>query len=237
VILPRGETLGLSDVIRTGPGSRAVLRLGGSTEIELREKVQIRLDRLSKAETSVDLVRGKVFAHVARAGDRLTISASETRTSNDGPTHFIVKAEESGRVSVAVTDGSARFSAGGRDVIVGAGTESYSERGGVPAEPERIPEEVLLSVVWPDGERHGARAAAVTGSARPSTSVSVNGVPVVVSADGHFKSSVPLREGANPIEVDAEDLGGRHRTETATVDRAPARPPELTPVPGTLWKP
>ena len=236
VAVPRGEIIGSSDVIRTGAGSQAVLGLGSSTEIELREKVQIRLDRLSKAEMSVDLVRGKVFAHVARAGDHLTISASETRTSNDGPTHFIVKAEDSGRVSVAVTDGSARFASGGREVILGPGTESRSERGGVPAEPERIPEEVLLSVVWPAGEQHGGRAA-VAGSAQPSSVVTLNGAPVAVAADGRFKSYVPLREGTNPIKVEAEDLTGRHKSTTATLERLPARRPELTPVPGPLWKP
>jgi hypothetical protein len=235
VALPRGEIVALSDVIRTGPRSRAVLRLGGSTEVELREKVQIRLDRLSKSETSVDLVRGKVFAHVARAGDRLTISASETRTSNDGATHYIVKAEQSGRVSVAVTDGSARFASGGREVILGPGTESRSERGGVPAEPERIPEEVLLTVVWPEGEHHGARPAVVTGSARPSSTVTVNQASVTVGADGRFKVPVALHAGSNPIKVEVEDLVGRQRTETATVDRLPGRAPELTPVSGPLW--
>jgi hypothetical protein len=236
VAVPRGQILGSSDVIRTGAGSRAVLRLGSSTEIDLREKVQIRLDRLSKTEIGVDLVRGKVFAHVARAGDHLTISASETRTSSDGPTHFIVKAEESGRVSVAVTDGSARFTSGGREVILGPGTESRSERGGVPAEPERIPEEVLLSVVWPEAEQHGGRAA-VAGKAQPSSMVMVNGTPVVVAADGRFKSYAPLREGSNQIQVEAEDLMGRRKTTTTSLQRLPARRPDLTPIPGPLWKP
>jgi hypothetical protein len=234
--VPRGQILGSSDVIRTGAGSRAVLRLGNSTEIELRERVQIRLDRLSRTEMSVDLVRGKVFAHVARAGDHLTISASETRTTSDVPTHLIVKAEDSGHVSVAVTDGSARFTSGGRQVILGPGTESRSERGGVPAEPERIPEEVLLKVVWPEGEQHG-RSAVVTGSAQPSSEVMLNGAPVVVAADGRFQAQVPLREGANPIKVEAEDLLGRQKTTTTTLERLPARRPELTPVPGPLWRP
>jgi hypothetical protein len=213
-----------------------MLQLGNFTEIELRERVQIRLGRLSKTAMSVDLVRGKVFAHVARAGDHLTISASETRTSNDGPTHYIVKAEESGPVSVAVTDGSARFAAGGREVILGPGTESRSERGGTPSEPERISEEVLLSVVWPEGEQHGGRAA-VSGSARPSSAVMLNGAPIAVAADGRFKAYVPLREGQNPIKVEAEDLMGRSKTTTTSIERLPARRPELTPVPGSLWKP
>jgi hypothetical protein len=236
VAVPRGQVVGSAEVIRTGANSRAMLRLGNSTEIELRERVQIRLGRLSKTAMTVDLVRGKVFAHVARAGDHLTISASETLTSNDGPTHYIVKAEESGPVSVAVTDGSARFASGGREVILGPGMESRSERGGPPAEPERIPEEVLLSVVWPEGEQHGGKAA-VSGSARPSSAVMVNGTTVAVAADGRFKVLVPLREGPNPIKVEAEDLLGRSKTTTSSIQRLPARRPELTPLPRPLWKP
>ena len=234
--VPRGELLRSTDVVRTGAGARAVLRLGASTEIELRENVEIRLDRLSATEVSADLLRGKVFAHVARAGDRLTISASETRTSNEGPTHFIVKADETGRVSVAAMEGSARFLSGGKEVIVGPGTESHAERGGVPGDPEKISEEVLLSVIWPEAERHAAKTA-ITGSVRPSSSVRVNGVPAAVAPDGKFTAFLPLQPGPNDVRVEAEDLSGRSRTSTTTLVRAPPRRPELTPVPGPLWNP
>jgi hypothetical protein len=233
--IPRGDLLRSPDVVRTSPGARAVLSLGPSTEIELKENVEIRLDRLSKNEVSVDLLRGKVFARVPRAGDHLTVTASDTRTSNDGPTHFIVKADESGRVSVAATEGSVRFLSAGKEVLVRQGSETRAERGGLPSDPERVPEELLLSVVWPQGEWHLARAP-ITGMASPSTAMTVNGAPVSVGADGRFTASVPLQPGANEVRVEAEDLSGRRTAHTSTLVRLPPQRPELTPVPGPLWK-
>jgi hypothetical protein len=235
--IPRGDLLHSPDVVRTSPGARAVLGLGDATEIELKENVEIRLDRVSKTEVSVDLLRGKVFAHVPRAGDRLTVTASDTRTSNDGPTHFIVKADEGGRVSVAATEGAVRFLAGGREVIVREGTESRAERGGVPEDPERIPEEVLLSVVWPEAERHNAARVPVAGTVSPTSAMTINGTPVPVATDGRFSASVALVPGSNEIRVEAEDLTGRRTANTATLVRSSPRPPELTPLPGPLWKP
>jgi hypothetical protein len=234
--IPRGDLLRSPDVVRTSPGARAVLSLGPSTEIELKENVEIRLDRLSKSEVSVDLLRGKVFARVPRAGDHLTVTASDTRTSNDGPTHYIVKADESGRVSVAATEGSVRFLSGGKEVLVRQGTETRAERGGVPGDPERIPEEILLSVVWPQGEWHVSRAP-VTGTASPSSTMTINGAPIAVAPDGHFTASVPLQTGSNELRVESEDLTGRRTAQTSTLVRLPAQRPELTPVPGPLWKP
>jgi len=234
--IPRGDLLRSPDVVRTGPGARAVLSLGPSTEIELKENVEIRLDRLSKNEASVDLLRGKVFARVPRAGDHLTVTASDTRASNDGPTHFIVKADESGRVSVAATEGQVRFLSGGKEVLVRQGTESRAERGTIPADPERIPEEILLSVVWPEGEWRAAKAP-IIGTASPSSAMTVNGTAVSVGADGRFSASVPLRPGANEIRVEAEDLTGRRTAHSSTLVRLPPHRPELTPLPSPLWNP
>jgi hypothetical protein len=230
----RGDLLTLEDLVRTGAGARAVLKLGASTEIELRERVEIRLDRLSGTGASVDLRRGKLVAHVARAGDNLAITARETRTFNDGPAHFIVMAAESGRVSVAATEGTARFSAAGKQVSVAKGRESHADPDAPPSDPEEIPEDVLLSVVWPEAERHAA-SAPVRGTVGPSSVVTVNGTPVVVAPDGRFTASVPLREGSNEVKVEAEDLAGRRRTSTTTLMRQPARPPKLAAEPGELW--
>ena len=251
--IQRGELLTPEDVLRTAPGARAVLRLGAASEIELREKVEIKLERLSGAGAIIDLRRGKVEARVTRSGDNITISASETRVSNQGPARYIVMADESsGRVSVAAVEGTARFASGGKQVLVHQGTESRSERGGVPAEPEKIPEDVLLTVVWPEAERHelkpkgaastgvsvnvgGAGGTTVSGRVRPSSTVMVNGAPVVVAADGRFVASLPLREGPNEAHVEAEDLMGRKKLKEATLLRSPSHPPELTPLPNKLW--
>jgi hypothetical protein len=233
VDIKRGDTLTRSDVVRTAAASSAVLRLDAGTEIELRSGVEIGLDRLPGG-ASVDLRRGKVLARVNMA-DALAITSHDTRTTSEGPARFVVLADEHGRVSVAALEGKTRFSAAGKSVTLPAGTASSSVAGAPPEDPERIPEEVLLNVVWPSGERHGAEAE-VSGRAAPSSAVSINGAPAAVGTDGRFSATVPLREGKNVVDIEAEDLAGRTRHDAATLLRRAPPPPKLTPEATDLWK-
>jgi hypothetical protein len=236
IAIRQGDLLTRDDLVRTVPGAHAVLRLSAGGEIELREKVEIRLDRLSAAGSSVDLRRGKVVARVGDANDTLAITARETTTSTEGPAHVVVQADEHGQVSVATLKGKARFASGGKTVVLPEGTETRSVRAGAPPEdPEKIPEEVFLQVVWPEGERHGDTAQ-IEGHVRPASLVTINGGQTVVGADGRFTATVPLREGGNRISVEAEDLAGRRREAATTLVRRPTRPPKLAPEPGELWK-
>jgi signal transduction histidine kinase len=128
--IKNGDTLTRNDVVRTAPGARAVLRLSAGTEIELRERVEIGLDRLPSGAT-VDLRRGKVVAHVSGA-EGLEITSRDTRTANEGPAHFVVLSDERGRVSVAALSGKAKFTAGGKALTVPEGTETSAEAGAAP---------------------------------------------------------------------------------------------------------
>jgi len=232
--IKKGDTLTRSDVVRTAAGGRAVLSLSAGTEIELRERVEIELDRLAKGAT-VDLRRGKVVARVS-GNEGLAITSRDTRTANEGPAHFVVLSDERGRVSVAALSGKATFTAGGKSLTLPEGTQSSSEAGAAPSDPERIPEEVLLEVVWPAAEqRHGVAETEVQGRAAPSSVVTVNGARATVGADGHFTATVPLKTGKNAVDVAAEDLSGRTRQSSATLVRHGA-PPALTPESTDLWK-
>ena len=233
--IKNGDTLTRADVVRTAAGARAVLQLSAGTEIELRERVEIGLDRLASGPT-VDLRRGKVLARVSGA-EALAITSHETRTANEGPAHFVVLSDSQGRVSVATLSGSARFVAGGKAVVLPTGTQSSSERGAAPGDPERIPEEVLLEVVWPVGEqRHATDHSEIHGRAAPSSVVTVNGSVAAVGVDGHFTTAVPLREGKNSVAVEVEDLSGRTRQAATTVMRHGPPQPALTPETTDLWK-
>ncbi len=234
VPIKAGDTLTRTDVVRTAAGGRAVLRLSAGTEIELRERVEIGLDRLASGAT-VDLRHGKVVARVS-GSDNVEITSRDTRTANEGPARFVVLSDEQGRVSVASLAGKANFTAGGKSLTLSQGTQSTSTAGGVPSDPERIPEEVLLEVVWPAAEqRHAVADTEVKGRASPSSSVTVNGTRAQIGADGQFTATVPLRTGKNTLEVKVEDLGGRTRQASATLLRR-GPPPALTPEATDLWK-
>jgi Glucodextranase, domain B/FecR protein len=236
IAIHQGDLLTRDDLVRTVPGAHAVLRLSAGGEIELREKVEIRLDRLSAAGSSVDLRRGKVVARVGAARETLAITARETTTSTEGPAHVVVQADERGQVSVATLKGTARFASGGKTVVLPEGTQTRSARAGAPPEdPEKIPEDVFLQVVWPEGERRGDTAR-IEGHVRPASLVTINGGETAVGEDGRFTATVPLREGSNHVAVQAEDLVGRRREAATTLVRRPTRPPRLAPEPGELWK-
>jgi hypothetical protein len=229
-----GDVLTRTDVVRTAAGGRAILQLSAGTEIELRERVEIGLDRLASGAT-VDLRHGKLVAHVS-GNDSVEITSRDTRTANEGPAHFVVLSDERGRVSVASLAGKAKFTAGGRSLTLPQGTQSSSAAGAAPSDPERIPEEVLLEVVWPATEqRHAAADTEVRGRASPSSSVMVNGTHAQIGADGQFTATVPLRTGKNTVDVKVEDLGGRTRQASATLLRR-GPPPALTPEATDLWK-
>jgi len=236
IAIHEGDLLSRDDLVRTVAGARAVLRVSQGGEIELREKVEIRLDRLSAAGSSVDLRHGKVVARVAAANDTLAITARETTTSTEGPAHVVVQADEHGQVSVATLKGKARFASAGKTVVLPEGTETRSVRAGAPPEdPERIPEDVFLQVVWPEVDRH-TETAQIEGHTRPDSLVTINGAQAAVGTDGRFRAAVPIREGGNRVAVEAEDLAGRHRTTGTNLVRPSSRPPKLAPEFGNLWQ-
>jgi hypothetical protein len=255
--ISQGDRLTHADVVRTSAASGAVLRLAAGTEIELRAGVEIRLDAWNAggpvpaggqaaggaapsptSGASVDLRRGKVLARVGSAGG-LSINARDTRTTSEGPARFVVLADEHGRVAVATLSGTTRFAAGGKSVVVPAGTASASQAGAPPDDPEHISEEVFLNVVWPTVDRHGEHAE-IKGRATPSSVVTVRAPSgletAAVGADGQFSVTVPVSVGKTPIEVEAEDLVGHTKQTTNTLTRRPPPPPALTPETTDLWK-
>jgi hypothetical protein len=235
VLVVAGDVLTQDDLVRTGVG-RAILKLGGTTEIELRERVELRLDSISRAGASVDLRRGRVVATVGRAGSNVTVTAARTRTANQGgaPARFVVTADERGRVAVAATQGEAQFESAGRTVRLAAGTTSSAEPGQAPVDPEKISEDVFLNVTWPAGDRRGDRVA-VSGRTTPGALVRVNGAPAEVDANGAFMAAVPVRVGGNSVEVEAEDAAGRSKVERREIRKIPTKAPLLSPVKTELW--
>jgi hypothetical protein len=229
-----GDQLTLQDVIRTPRGSTALLRRGGA-EIEVRESVDIRLEALANQTATFGVLRGgNVMANVDGEGQRVEISALGTRAVNRGPARWVVSLAPSGRVSVAAARGQVGFSAQDKEVTVTAGTESTAAPGHAPGDPEPIPEELLLSVIWPELDRPEG-IVPVAGKVRPSSRVKVNGAEALVRPDGTFSLPVPVTVGPNHVDVQAEDIMGRKKTVTRVVRRsAPA--PSLESTGEELWK-
>ena len=86
---------------------------------------------------------------------------------------------------------------------------------------------VLVVAAPADGLVTAAAGVTVSGTASDTSglsSVTVNGTPVSVSADGSFSQPVSLSGGVNTITVRAADNAGNVTVETRTVTRATAGP-------------
>jgi hypothetical protein len=234
-VVRAGHLLSTKDVIRTKPGARALLRRG-SVELELRDNMDLRLDDLEKETASVGLLRGgKVSASVGGGKEHVEITAAHTKTSNVGAARFVVSLSPSGKVNVATSEGTARFAGNGKEVLVPGGSASTALPDQAPTDPEPIPQEILLSVVWPEDDRLVGRAR-IKGKAQVSSKIDVNGVETEVGADGTFQASVPLKVGKNHVQIDAEDILGRSKSVDRVVTRA-SRDPLLIQAKQELWNP
>lgn len=239
-----GDLIGLEDVLRTRVGSRAILRRAG-VELEIRPNVDVRMDALAERTARFNLLRGgNVSAQVKGAGETVAIAARHTETQNVGAARFVVSLGVEGRVDVAASDGQARFTAAGQSVAVSAGQESSALPGQVPRPPESLPDELFLSVFWPEpgaieaSTPPGRAPPQIRGAVRPSTRVRVNGAEAPLSRDGAFAVPVDLAPGDNRVSVEAEDIVGRTRSETRVVHK-PAKPvaaPTLEHEPEEIWK-
>jgi len=230
-----GKTLSLLDVVRTGVGGSALLARPGFMDVELKEKVELRLDKVDTEGASLDLLRGKIDANVGAAGYKLNVVSGDTRATNEGAARFVVSAESDGSVQVAAKKGSVLFARGDKQVRVPEGTQSLAPVGQGPGAPQKIPVDVLLSVVWP-GEQTAEGSVVVQGAVRPHTAVRINGARAEVGADGKFVASVPVRTGSNRVKVEAEELSGLTSTASSVVLRRSSRAPELETEPEELWK-
>ena len=57
----------------------------------------------------------------------------------------------------------------------------------------------------------------VAGTTTSGASVTINGQPAAVGADGHFSENVPVQHGNNEIDVVATNLSGKTTSETLSV--------------------
>jgi hypothetical protein len=200
----------------------------------VRQDVDVRLDQLASKTASFGVLRGSsVVTSVEDPSETVEITAGGTRSRNRGPSRWVVEQSPDG-VTVGTIKGEVVFEAKGKEVNVGAGQESTARPGEEPSPPETLPEDLLLSVMWPEIE-HAQPQAHVAGKTRPSSRVKVNGVEASVHADGRFAAQVPLNVGQNKIEVEAQDILGKKKAVNKTIRRPPPSP-TLESTDEELWK-
>lgn len=206
-----GDRFPRDTVIRTGEGATVTLIMADDTTVVLKQNTELSIEELTAELARVKLARGRIGADVSgkvtlQVAAEGTTAVAETRRGK-----FSLFSNGRGIVVVASERGSVKLKTSGGDWLLEAGNQAVIRKDDAPI-PSAIPEEVLLNVVWPDAKVTRDKKITITGRVAPGTVVRINGTPAVLNPDGTFTSSVALRRGRNPLEVEAVDMLGRKVT-------------------------
>jgi hypothetical protein len=202
--------VGDTAALRTDDGSTAVLTGDDGVRLEVSAKSQIALTGVEGNVARVRLDSGRIAANVPEGSQRLQVAVrGSDAVMETGTGAFAVLRDDDGRVSVASTEGTLGLTARDHRVEVAAGQLSIVPVDGQPSKPSRIPASLFLKVSRSGPQKVSRRDTDLDGTTTPGAVVAINGNAVLTDAQGRFSTRVPLREGANSIEVVARDVLGR----------------------------
>jgi FecR protein len=193
-----GERLQVQDRVISGAGGRAVLSIGGGSELSLAEKSTIQLLSVDAEGVHIALEGGRVDATVRPGSRRLDVTAAgQEFSTTDGD--FSAAVDEEGNLAVR----SSRGSLNARDRVLSAG-ERLTPDGSAT-------ENLLLTVDWPPARSNAARVW-VQGRTEPGARVEITGpsgpLKTTAGKDGSYKVELVLVEGENKLVVEATSLLG-----------------------------
>jgi ferric-dicitrate binding protein FerR (iron transport regulator) len=143
--LAAGAAIGERELVRTGPGGHAVLRLADGSTVDVNERTELFLTAAWSGQ-AVHLQRGDVIVEAAKQRrGRLRVLTRDSIASVKG-TVFAVSAGIGGSV-VSVLEGSVAVNQPGRDVILAPGQQAASN----PALARSVAEAVSWS---PDADEY-----------------------------------------------------------------------------------
>lgn len=151
-VLQTGASIGEGEVVRTGPGSHAMLRLADGSMIEVNERTEMYVNAAWSGQ-SVHLRRGDIIVQAAKQRrGHLRVLTRDSVAAVKG-TVFAVSAGLSGTL-VSVLEGAVAVSQPGVEVLLKPGEQAGSNPG--------LAESVQAAIAWsPDAETYLAQLAAL----------------------------------------------------------------------------
>ncbi len=209
-----GAVLQPDDRVATGADGRATLTLGEATTINVRSGTTVDVVDIDAAGVALELDGGALRATIPPEAPSVRV-ASDGREAEGREGTFEVGVQGD-LMQVRSLEGEVRVAGGaGDEAILGAGEQALMVGGAAEVGP--VPEDLLLSVQWPEEERTREATATIRGTTVPGSQVIGEGRfgrrQARADATGAFVLEVPLEEGANPLEVRAVDALGQEGRE------------------------
>lgn len=195
------------------------IRGGGMKGVEKREATEWRkwlfdagmgLTIELKAEGDLyPRVEGTVWATVLEAGTRKPISGATVKLSGSG-IDIENKTDKNGEFKFKVTPTEMGWIKGV------ASKDGYANKPQAMVKVSKDNTAPALTVDQPKSPTN-AKSVKITGKAEPGSTVTVNGKPATVAADGSYSIEIQLADGQNVVTVVCKDAAGNTTNQTVTV--------------------
>jgi hypothetical protein len=215
-----GQTLGVEDVVTTGPDGRADIAFDVASPIHLAAGTVVQVRSVDGDGVSLELEGGALQATIRPGGGVLRVGNGGREiqaTDADfevalGPDDLFVSEVTRGEVRTTGIDGLTAIEAGQRASVPASGK----------AVLQPISEQLLLAVEWPEPKTR-APTTLVRGTTAPGSRVRLQRGAVVVDAvadsAGTFVAEVPLEDGKIALTVSATDPLGKVARVDGLVER------------------
>ena len=187
-----GETLGDDTALRTGPGSRADLKIGAAAKVTVTDRTELTVRELTSAVHRFSLTQGRITAAYDEAGERVVRIEGPNGTAvaeAKGARFNVLSTHQS--LAVATQTGVVNLAAAGKAVAIHQGEQAIALAGQAPAAASPLSAEILLKIAKSRASAGANRCLFVEGLAEPGAEVTIDGAQVPLDADGRF-TGTPL---------------------------------------------
>jgi hypothetical protein len=217
-----GDRLRANDSLRTGKDGRTDLAIGTASKLTVAEGTQLNIREITSEVQRLKLPKGRITVTKGGEGSlRIENESGETVAETKGA-RFSVLANGTS-LAVATVEGAVDLTAKDKTVQVAAGQQAVAIDGEAPSAAEAIPAALLLKVADASASRPASEVCAeVDGKAPPGSEVLIDGAPVALPRDGHFRVKVPRDpKDKRNVLVALRDASGRETTRKVPCETDP----------------
>lgn len=220
-----GEEVPMSEAIRTEVDASATVKLG-DTEIQLPGESKVSVESRDGVVSNLRLHYGRASVQVKGNEElRMRFDGSDAEAAGVGAS-FTGQNSGDGYLSLSSEDGVVELVSAGQAVQIPEGYQSVVRPLQGPSKPKKLPGSFFLKVRRPRVATRDRRIT-ITGTTTPGALVRIKGVIAHADEDGKFSLGIPLREGANSLEVVASDILGRKGTRSLPSVQVDSKAPKV----------
>jgi hypothetical protein len=209
-----GERLGESGRLRAGDDGSALLSAPDGSTVRLYGGTTVEVALLRRELGRLRLRGGMIEADVRDDPGRVleVVVDEDGAVARTRGARFLASSDGKGATVVGARRGEVVLKARGREVVIHAGEQSRIAAGAPPEPPTRLPDALLLEVVWPQGASN-RKELVVEGTTAPGARVKVAGRWTTAGPDGSYRRPLSLDDGTHRLEVLAVDVAGHEARE------------------------